>query len=269
MYGILRHKDLDQKLADLLDDNNLKAINCVNRYYTRVLDDEYYKRRFRREIKYDISNMNINKEPWKTFYFKAQKYLQDEDHVNVIRLLVLGDHADILQLVYEKYSYQDKETIYGWNSKTKDYTNPLTLTIEHDRAKCFQYLYELQNPLNCSTLIISYHAHKILKTYVSKLDENLKAVNAYHCFDDKCMECYDLLDISSVPAHKILNVLYQVDLESIGYFISQHSRPLQKFMDGIPRSDLIFYKEEALQRNRMDIVKLLTTYTSPFSKFKT
>ena len=269
MYGILRNKDLDQKLGDLLDDKNLKALNCVNKYYTVVLNGEYYKRRFRREIKQDISDMNINKESWKTFYFKAKKYLTDTDHVNSIRLLILGDQADILQLIYEKHDhYKKTATIYGWENKTREYTNPLSLCIEHDRVRCFQYLSLLQ-PDNVNTYwMIQCHSHKILKVYEPFITIQTKALNFLQCCEGNCMECCELLNISDIFPHKVLEVLYNSDVLNVEYFTCRHSRPLQKFMDTIPRNDLLFYKEEALQRNRMDIVKVLTYYTSPFSKFK-
>ena len=269
MYGILRNKDLDQKLGDLLDEKSLKALNCVNRYYTGILNDEYYKRRFRREVRNDISNMNIKNESWQKFYFLVKKYLTDEDHVNSVRLLILADQADILELLYEKHNcYKNTDTIYGWQNKTRGYTNPLSLSIEHDRVKCFQYLSKLQpSNINVAWMIHS-HAHKILKVHEPMLSKEDKALNFLYSCEGNCMACSELLNMSDVFPHKILAVLYNSDSFSVDYFTYRHSLPLQKYMNSIPRNDLLFYKEEALQRNRMEIVQLLNCYTSPFSKFK-
>ena len=47
--SLLQLKDLDRKLADLLDFKDLKSLNILNKYFYNLLDNNYFNLRFKRE----------------------------------------------------------------------------------------------------------------------------------------------------------------------------------------------------------------------------
>lgn len=262
--SILGLKDLDQKLAEFLSDGDLSNLNSINRYYFRIYDDAFYRRRF-----YQFYNtfpfsstvdMNIYGQSWKFFYYLVKKWLAEPDRVKSVCYCIDEDRVDILSLIYIKNKYLKESRIWDWEKAKTMYVVPPEYCLKRDSCKCFQYfnnisVEEYQNYYQ------NYDPHCIKKFWyengIMKSKEIIKEI--IFSFEHNCEECYKLFQ-DDIESEKIMNELFYLPTNTF----LEYNKPFSLFINTIPHSKLLEYKNLALNRNRLDIVNLLTLYSSPF-----
>jgi hypothetical protein len=268
--SIIGLKDLDHQLADFLLDNDLRNLQIVNKYYIRIYDDAFYRRRFYnyilslKTIK-EINEMNIYKESWKKFYYLVKKLVENSDHISSLRMCIDEDRVDILSLMFIINNFTSEGTIYGWAHPKHEMINPIGYCITKDSVKCFEYLYKIKN----NDIDLNYcHAHKI-KEYLYQENsrdgtDNVREI--FQSFFNRCETCYNL--IKYIDVDKIIGELYwRVDHVELISEYSMYNKAFHLFVKSIPHSKLLEYKNEAIEIYRLDITKLLTKYSSPFSEY--
>ena len=266
--SICKVKDLDVKLGEMLNDKDLLNLNCVSRYYLRILDDAFYRRRFEKLVerlpKYSIlPEMNMCQESWKRFYNVVKFALHPDEHSRKIEMSTEEDRADILSLIFRKYQHTDN-SIYDWDQKEKGWVDPIQLTIDKDSAKCFSYL--LQFTIGYyPTSVFKKHAHKIISS--QKFQELLgvkERINAIlYSFENGCQECFHSLYEPSLQ-DKIIDELYHIN---IAPFLDLNvSSSFTTFMQTISHDQLLIYKQVAINRDRFNLIKLFTIFSSYFRK---
>jgi hypothetical protein len=260
--SILKVKDLDVKLAEILDDKDLRSLNEVSKYYVRILNDSFYRRKFDKLLKTlpkftNMPEMNMYKETWKRFYNVAKYALEPNEHRKKIEFAIIQDRDDILSLIFLKYGHKDN-SIYDWEETGNDWIDPIQLAISKDSAKCFTYLLEFTLGYY-PTAVFNNHAHKIIisKKFQEVLHLRERINGIISSFETGCKSCYSSLYTSDLQ-DTIVNELYDVDV--IPFL---HS-PFSIFMKSIPRDDLLRYKDIAIDSDRFDLIKLFTIYSSIF-----
>ena len=250
-------KDLNHKLADLLDDKNLLNVNNLNRECVKIYDNIYYKRRLTNYLKPEI--LKIENENWKEFYYMIKYYLTDDNHVSKIKRLINQDRVDILSLLFKKYGYSYKP-IYNWSSEKRDILDPMNYAITKDSEKCFLYLSSFDQSLNVN--VFKYHAHKIIQTErfrnMASIQERINGL--IFIFLQGCASCYNSL-YSKDLEEEIIEEIYHTDISNL---LKEYSEAFSLFIKSI---DISYYRNQANNRNRYDIVKLLTIYSSRFRDF--
>ena len=264
--SIFKVKDLDVKLAEKLNDKDLRNLNCVSKYFLRILDEAFYKRRFDTFLKtlpkYSIlPEMNMYKESWKRFYNISTQALDANKHSWKIDLAIEEDRSDILGLIFRKYRHTDS-SIYDWEEKDRDWLDPIQLTIDRDSVNCFLYL--LQFTIGYyPTSIFKKHAHKIINSdnFQERLGVRERIHAIMYTFENGCKHCYSALYTPDLQ-DKIVDELYNTDVIPLLNIHANSS--FSTFMNSIPYDDLIRYKEVAIHRDRFYLIKLFTIFSSYF-----
>ena len=264
--SIFKVRDLDVKLAEILSDKDLASLNRVSRYFLRILDEAFYRRRFDKLVKslpnYSIlPEMNMLEESWKRFYNVTQYALDFNKHSLKIESAIEEDRADVLALIFRKYQHKDN-SIYDWEETDKDWIDPIQLTIDRDSVKCFSYL--LQFTIGYyPTSVFKKHSHKIIRS--EKFQELLgvkERINAIiDSFENGCQACFSALYSSNLQ-DKIIDELYNVNI--IPFLDLNSSSSFSTFMNSISYDDVLKYKEVAIYRDKFYLIKLFTIYSSYF-----
>ena len=263
--SIFKVKDLDVKLAEKLNDKDLRNLNCVSKYFLRILDEAFYKRRFDTFLnklpKYSIlPEMNMYEESWKKFYHSVVKALDPNKHSWKIELAIEEDRADILALIFRKYRHTDS-SIYDWEEKERDWLDPIQLTIDKDSVKCFTYL--LQFTIGYyPTSVFKKHAHKIIvsekfQELLGK-EERIRAIIA--SFYNGCEVCFSCLYNPRLQ-DRVIEEFWHIDIVPL---LDCTSPSFVTFMKTLSYSDLLRYKQIAMNDDRYWLIKLFVIFSSPF-----
>ena len=267
--SIFKVKDLDVKLAELLTDKDLESLNRVSKYFLRIFDEAFYKRRFYIFLKTlpkhsILPEMNVYNEPWKKFYNLTKCALQHDKHSRKIEKAIEEDRSDILSLIFRNYEHKDN-SIYDWDDRTKDWIDPIQLTISKDSARCYAYLLQFSIGYYPNS-VFKNHSHKIIHSKnfqeILSLKERINAI--IYSFENGCEKCYSALYTPDLQ-DKVIDELYDTDVVSLLPLLDlTASSPFSVFMDSIPYDDILKYKEVAIYRDRFYLIKLFTIYSSYF-----
>ncbi len=265
IFGI---KDLDHKLAALLDDADLKNLNLLNKSSLRIYDNAFYKRKFLQYLQsFDnhsiLPEMNITE--WRKFYYAVKKCLKTESHVATIYKLIEKDRDDLLSLMFRKYKYSS-DTIYDWSGGEKDYVFPMARVIFQDKEKCFNYLFQF-GKLDMDA-VFTNHAHKIMncEKFQNSLTVPIKTMSIIDIFKNGCLTCFNSIYDEELKKD-VINLLYNLYLIEISHLLCEYSASFSAFMKTWTEDELLYQRNRALHENRYDLVKLYTTYTSRFSEY--
>ncbi len=265
IFGI---KDLDHKLANLLDDADLKKLNLLNKSSLRIYDNVFYKRRFLQYLQglenhSVLPEMNITQ--WRNFYYAVKKCINTESHVSTIYKLIEKDRDDLLSLMFRKYKYSN-DTIYDWTSGEKDYIFPMARVIFEDKKKCFNYLFQF-GKFDVHD-VFRNHAHKIMKCekFQESLNKGIKIITILDIFKNGCLTCFNLIYNEEIKKD-VVNLLYNLYGTDVLHLSSVYSVSFSAFMKTWTEDELLYQRNRALNENRYDLVKLYTTYTSRFSEY--
>ena len=192
----------------------------------------------------------------------VRKLIEGDDHVKAIKFAINEDRVDILNLIFIKSGYYTTPTIYGWYSKNRDHVIPLHYAIVKDSLKCFQYLYDLSEKDDEEIIddAFLHCAHKILG-YMNSLQIKHSDDNRLKIIKKGCSQCYHLSNFSN-----FFDFLYN-SLRNYEITINRYNAAFHFLVKSLPYERILFYKNQACEQNRIEICKLLTEYTSPFSKF--
>lgn len=157
--SIFRIKDIDYKFTEFLDNKTLFSLKVVNKYYVKIFDDKFWKRRFfyfyKKYIKLDDKYINIYKQNW-IKYYKLTSYLYNFKNLAIsLYDSIIMDSPDLFYLLinYNKLKtnklfnsgkYKDIEA-YNYTSKNNLRFLPINLIIEKDSVNCFKFLIKEQN----------------------------------------------------------------------------------------------------------------------------
>lgn len=263
--SILGLKDLDQKLAEFLSDADLSNLNSINRYYFRIYDDAFYRRRF-----YQFYNsfpfsstveMNIYAQRWKKFYYLVKKWLAETDHVKSICYCIDEDRVDILSLIYIKNNYRKDTRIWDWEKAKAFYIVPPEYCLKRDSCKCFQYFDNIYVE-EYQEYYQQYDPHNIKSFWYKNGKMSVEEIinEIIFSFETNCETCYNIFQ-DNIEANSIFYRLFSIPANAF----LEYNKPFSLFIKNIPHSKILEYKNIALQKNRFDVVNLLTLYSSPFS----
>ena len=265
IFGI---KDLDHKLGELLDDKNLKVLNYLNKTCIRIYDEAFYKRRFLKYLN-TLENYSVlpesNVTKWKIFYYTFSKYISSKNHVKIIKTLIEEDEDYMLSLLFRKYKYSNA-TIYDWYGHERDYLSPMDYVISKDSKKCFDYLFQFQH-IDTEN-IFRNHAHKIMNSKNEFTSPEMKIIAILSIFQNGCITCFNSIYSESYK-QSIIELLYIADPEDISHLTSVYSAAFSAFMKTWTSQELLYYRNDAFIKNRYNLVKLYTIYTSIFSEYTT
>ncbi len=265
IFGI---KDLDHKLAELLDDADLKNLNFLNKSSLRIYDNVFYKRRFLQYLQ-NLENHSIlpemNITEWRKFYYAVKKCLNEESHVSTIYKLIEKDRDDLLSLMFRAYKYSSA-TIYDWSEGEKDYIFPMARVIYEDKEKCFNYLFQF-GAFDVND-VFRNHAHKIMKCekFQESLNRGIKIMSILDIFKNDCLTCFNSI-YSEELKKDVINLLYNLYGTDVLHLSSVYSAAFSAFMKTWTEDELLYQRNRALNENRYDLVKLYTIYTSIFRNF--
>jgi hypothetical protein len=263
--SIIGLKDLDQKLAEFLSDADLSNLNSINRYYFKIYDDAFYRRRF-----YQFYNsfpfsstidMNIYHQSWKNFYYLVKKWLAESDHVKSICYCIDEDRVDILSLIYIQSKYLKDSRIWDWANEKCFYVVPPEYCLKRDSCKCFQYFNNISVE-EYQEYYQQYDPHRIKRFWYENgiMSEEEIMREIIFSFEINCETCYNMFQ-DKIETDLIFYRLFSI---SENAFL-EYNKPFNLFIKTIPHSKILEYKNIALQKDRLDVVNLLTIYSSPFS----
>lgn len=262
--SIFKVKDLDVKLGEILKDKDLKNLNRVSKYYLRILDEAFYKKRFEKMLSELANNsvlpkMNLYDESWKKFYYYSKYALEVNQHSLKIEKAITEDRADILSLIFRKYGHRDN-SIYDWEDRISNWIDPIQLSISRDSLECFSYLLQFTVGYY-PTSVSKKHAHKIMSSnkFRELLNEKERIDAIIYSFENGCEICFSTL-YSSDLQDAIIEELYNVDITS---FLDL-SEAFSNFMNTISLDDILKYKEIAIHRDKFPLIKLFTIFSSIF-----
>jgi len=270
MKSIFGLRDLDCKIAEYLSDEDLKSLNRVNKYYMKIYDNAFYRRRFYHFYNsYLFSStveMNIYNESWKKFYFCTMKWINECDHIKSVEFCIEEDRADILSLIFIKNNYRKNGTIYGWCDPKQNCIVPVIHCIKKDSLNCYKYINDTMCIDDYQNFYRKYHAHKIKQYWYEKEMMNSEQIyrEALFAFKNDCECCYNIIK-DKIEFNDMMELLIFMNDKQFCY--KKYNKTFHLFVTNISYSKIIKYKEIAMKNNRLDIIKLLTKYSSPFSNF--
>lgn len=255
---MITNKDVNHKLAEYLTDIDLLSLNSINKYYYKVFDDQFWRRRFLDFYSKNLAenlpeNYNVYNESWKKYYFIVKKKLDKDRYDNAIKFCIEEDRVDLLEMIYNKYKCSYK-IINNHVTDTKSWFSPISYSIKKDSYRCFEYIFK-----NISTyfthiyfrIAILNHAHKIVEyLFEETIEKQLLFV-----FDENCLICAKILENKFLKYQdKIMNILYDCNPDFIKNLKNHKTFTLfiRKIKDRLPE-----YKKRALEKERFDIFDIL------------
>ena len=254
MIGI---KDLDRKLSDFLEDKDVFSLICVNKYYSKVFNEEYWKRRLISKFS-DIlpKNYNIYNETWKKYYLMVSHFL-NQDYYTSITFCIKEDRVDLLEIFYQKYNC-NLNILRDWYKK-RESCIPINLAVENDSIKCFKYIsenLEIYSPTLNLSRALDYHAHNI----VDYLKEYIEEGHIMSIFEHDCLVCAEKLNKFFYKNDIIYELHYYKTL--VEKILKIYNETFALFVKNINYDELLKYKNACLKRNHYDVAKCLTKYTT-------
>lgn len=255
MRSITGIKDLDIYLVDFLDDKNLSTMCCLNKYYNNILDENFFRRRYEKKYKNKSDVKNIKKH-----------YLENERYLNV-KTAKEKEESLMFAIYSDRYDLFSFSITLHWE---KDLLNNRTLIdriIKADSIKCYLLTSnkkEFDMPLAIiekSEKIIYYLFKNIeyediiseVNIYTSLLNDSPYLINLY-IENEKDMRTNEVIG----------RILWE---PKFLIFTKKYNKALHLFLSTLSRDELRRIKNLALQRDRHEVIKLFTIYTSPFSLF--
>lgn len=247
-------KDLDFLLSEKLDEQSLLCLSHLNHYYYQLFSDSFFSNRYNK--KYQVS-LSMNKQT----YFESEKVLKDESE-EAINYTFSKDRVDLLKLFCANISMSKKITNYFY----------MDLAVEKDAIDCFKYLFNSKTKSSHYTKIaIQNKSNKILKyLFEQKMIENEGQVIYFACLEDSPEVIKLMLEKRGfIPDNIVEEVIYLItySLDDVNSWYEQYNSSFAIFIRSLSFDKIKSVRNLALERNRHNIIKLVTQYTSPFSKF--
>jgi len=259
-------KDLVYMIAEKLEDDEVINLSLISKYYNKIINENFWKKRFfsKNEITNTIMDnieLNIYNESWKKYYFMVKKIVTDENHIGNIKFIIDEDRSDLLIIFYKKHGYHYNMNIYDWNNNV-GFINPLDHCIKKDSIKCFKVFKEFFPISNFLNSCIIYDSHKIIEHLLDS-EYPHPASDIIIVLNKQCETCAKLLEKKNLfDMDVIIKILYTNSY--IVDNIINGNKIFSYFVKKIPREKMEKYKNDALERNRFDVIKCLTMYTMPF-----
>lgn len=259
---MFRLKDLNILLTTYLEGEDLLHLNQTNRYFYQLLDDKFYSKRHWE--KYGGLPSLIRKNITRQQYYETEKYLHHSDSHQSVYFAISTDNVELLFLIYYfKTSVRLENTYIKPGNRY-----PSELAIEKNSLECFKFLTK-NKPIyiNYMDIAISYDSEKIVEYLYSIGNGHPDARHICSCFLFKCCKYLELCQLDDETVETVFDLLsYSPDgLET--KMIENYNKPFSIFIRKLSTEQLGEIKNMALQRNRFQIIKLITVYTSPFSGF--
>ena len=258
-------KDVNHKLSEFLDDADLFSLSQVNTYYHRIFDEAYWRRRFFHNFSNfltDGQKYNLYDESWSKYYRLLYTWSRKPTY-NAVVFAIEKDRADLLSIIYKKNSLKYENTVYDWSKKMSNFMTPVSEAVSQDSIHCFRLIVKNLNyyipELSLNDAIIC-SAHKIVEELVNYA--NNRAIISMMRQD--CLICAGLLE-PYIEKHidKVIDYLFQ-NPEFVRGITENVNKCFDLFVHKLSLDEMDHYKKEALNRNRYDVIKALTKYTTPF-----
>ena len=261
-------KDLVYKIAVLLEDRDVKNLSLINKhYYTNIFNEDFWKKRLYTKFN-DIlpEKVNIYNESWKKYYFLVDKWVNEIDLIKSVKFVISEDRSDLLRMIYTRWKQIYNANIYDWNRKNNDkFLNPYLYAIRKDSINCFNtFISENGNfepPFYLELNEALFHdSHKIIK----HLSKYIKSLHIITIFNNNCETCGKIAEnIFEKYTGEIIYLLTMLSYKNVvEKLLKGDNKPFSMFVNKIPYKKLLEYKNKALERNKPEVSKCLTIYTS-------
>jgi len=189
--SIFKLKDIDYKFTDFLDNKTLFSLSIVNKYYIKIFDNKFWKRRFyyfyKKHINLNNVYINIYNQEWNKYY-KLTTHLYNFQNLAIsIYNSIIIDSPDLFYLLinfnklktnklFNTGKYKDIEA-YNYISKSELRFLPINLIIEKDSINCFKFLIKEQNKNLYEYYFENSIRNKSIKIVNYMIEKNIIKIN--------------------------------------------------------------------------------------------